>query len=274
MTFEYMGGGALDYLPCQYGESKLSFRGPPANLDEPYCAVLGGSESFGKFLERPFPSLLENLRGTPVVNLGFLNAGTDVFANDETVLNICNKAEMTVIQIMGAQNASNEYYSVHPRRNDRFLNASNLLHSIYRNVDFTDIHFTGHLLHVLADQSREKFMTVRNALKENWVKKMQSILDQINGPVVLLWLADHTPGQVSQKGLIESEPMFVDRDMISQLNGPIVDIVEIITSEEEVLAGQDRMEFTALEELAAREMFGAVIHERVARDLYLAISDA
>lgn len=28
MTYDALGAGALDYLPCRYGTSKLLFRGP------------------------------------------------------------------------------------------------------------------------------------------------------------------------------------------------------------------------------------------------------
>ena len=44
-----------------------------------------------------------------------------VFVNEPTVIDICSKALVTVVQLMGAQNTSNRFYAVHPRRNDRFL---------------------------------------------------------------------------------------------------------------------------------------------------------
>lgn len=267
MAFEYLGRGGLNYYPCGYGDSKLVFRGPSKPLDEPYFAVIGGSETYGKFVEEPYPALLEKFIAGPVVNLGYMNAGTDVFMLDETVMGICAGANVTVIQIMGAQNLSNKYYSVHPRRNDRFLNASGLLHAIYRDVDFTNFHFTRHLLSVLAEVSPTKFEIVREELQGTWIVRMQHILDRLDGPVVLLWIADHKPGEAGRNGLVGSDPMFVDRDMISQLKGPLIEFVEVVSTEDEVSAGHDRMVFTALEELAAREMMGPVVHEAAALKL-------
>jgi hypothetical protein len=268
MAFEHLGTAALDYYPCRYGMSKRDFRGPCAALDQPYCAVIGGSETYGKFVERPYPDLLQDMIEFPVVNLGCMNAGTDVFALDETVMDICANAEITVIQLMGAQNMSNRYYSVHPRRNDRFLNASGLLHAIYRDVDFTDFHFTGHLLNTLVQISPKKFALVREELKETWVGQMQKILDRIDGPVVLLWMADHGPGETSGRATTQSDPTFVDRDMIDRLTGRVIGTVEVLATEEEILAGHDRMIFTALEELVAREMMGPIVHEAVAQKLH------
>nr|WP_253276904.1 DUF6473 family protein [Ruegeria sp. 6PALISEP08] len=38
--------------------SKLWFRGPPGELGKPYVACLGGEETFGRFVEHPFPAEL------------------------------------------------------------------------------------------------------------------------------------------------------------------------------------------------------------------------
>lgn len=156
---------------------------------------------------------------------------------------------------------------MHPRRNDRFLNASGLLHAIYRDVDFTNFHFTGHLLNALAQASPKKFALVREELMETWVARMQSILDRIDGPVVFLWMGNHPPGADSKPLPVHSAPMFVDREMIDRLSGQIIGTVEVLATEEEILAGHDRMIFTALEELVAREMMGPIVHEAVARKL-------
>ena len=124
MTFETMGSVGLDYLPCRYGHSKLLFRGPRRRLEGAYCIALGGTETYGKYIHTPFPALLEKAIRIPVVNLGLPNAGIDVFLNEAVVLDACNGARATIIQLPGAQNMSNRFYSVHPRRNDRFLQAS------------------------------------------------------------------------------------------------------------------------------------------------------
>lgn len=42
MTYDALGAGALDYLPCRYGTSKLLFRGPRRPLKDPYLVFMGG----------------------------------------------------------------------------------------------------------------------------------------------------------------------------------------------------------------------------------------
>ena len=267
MAFEYFGAGALDYYPCRYGNSKLLFRGPRKKLNKPYCAVIGGSETYGIFVEEPYPLLLERMAEKSVVNLGYMNAGTDVFANDPTVLEICADAEVTVIQIMGAQNLTNRFYTVHSRRNDRFLKPSSLLNTIYREVDFTEIHFTRHLLCALTEASEQKFEMVRDKLKSAWVTRMRAILSRVGGRVILLWLAEHSPDDQPNGENLGPNPLFVDRSMIEQLADFNVELVEIVATPEEVAAGQVRMVFTQLDHPKAQEMLGPVVQEAAARAL-------
>lgn len=267
MAYENMGEGALNYNPCRYGKSKLLFRGPRKKLEGDYIAVLGGTETYGKFVEMPFPALLEQELEIPVANLGCVNAGTDVFTNDQAVMDICSKARATVIQISGAQNMSNRFYAVHPRRNDRFLRASTLLKTIYREVDFTDFNFTRHLLRTLFDTSPEKFAMVRQELKDAWVARMKMMLTKTGSKVVLVWMADHSPDDRDGVEYLGGDPLFVDRRMLDELRPLVKDIVEVVASAEEVDAGYARMVFADMDAPTAREMLGTVVHARVADEL-------
>ena len=165
MAFEYPGDGSLDYYPCRYGTSRVMFRGPRRDLDRPYVAMLGGTETYGKFVPEPYPALTEAATGLRVVNLGYVNAGLDLYLKDADVLETAAQARLTVVQIMGAQNLSNRFYTVHARRNDRFLHASPLLRHIYREVDFTEFSFTRHMLHSLQAVSIDRFEVLAEELR-------------------------------------------------------------------------------------------------------------
>ena len=267
MAYQNLGEGALDYVPCRYGKSKLLFRGPKRKLGGTFVAALGGTETYGKFIARPFPVLTEDLLGAPVVNLGCVNAGIDVFANDQTVIDACSQAEVTVIQITGAQNMSNRFYAVHPRRNDRFLRASNLLKTIYREVDFTEFNFTRHLLTALKAASADKFAMVEQELKEAWVARMKTLVSKIDSKVVLLWLADHTPDDWTSCTVDGSDPLFVDRQMLHEVEPFTSALVEVVVTQDELTAGFDDMVFTDLEEPAAHGMLGTVGHAKAAHAL-------
>lgn len=274
MTYDALGPGALDYLPCRYGTSKLLFRGPRRDLDTPYLAFIGGTETYGKFIEQPFPARVEKVIGTTCANFGFPNAGIDAFAHDPFVVNAALKAKITVIQVLGAQNMTNRFYAVHPRRNDRFVSASQLLSTIYREVDFADFHFTKHMLNRLLIVSPDRFETVRAELQQAWLARMRLMLGQIKGKTILLWLADHEPqsNDATADPTLGSDPLFVTREMIDEIAQYATKVVEAVASKEVISAGTDGMVFSQMEAMAAAEMMGPGAHEEAADALIKAIN--
>ena len=268
MTYENLGEGALDYLPCRYGKSKLLFRGPRRKLEGDYALFLGGTETYGKFIEQPFPALVEKRLGMPCVNFGWLNAGVDVFLNDSTVIEAAQGARVTVIQAMGAHNMSNRFYAVHPRRNDRFLKASTLMSQVFREVDFTEFHFTRHMLSTLSRMSPERYSMVREELRSAWMARMEQLLAKISGKTVLLWFADHQPDDAPEAddGL-GPDPLFVDREMIEAVRPMVTEVVEATASSKALALGTEGMVFSQMEAPAAGEMLGPMAHAEAAESL-------
>lgn len=265
MAYEMKGGGKIDYQPCRYGASKLIFRGPKRLLGDGFCAVLGGNATYGRFVERPYPALIEEATGIRMVNFGCMNAGVDVYLNDPGIVDLCNGARLTVVQIMGAQNMTNRFYAVHPRRNDRFLRASGLLKTIYREVDFTEFHFTRHMLKALQELSPDRFEVVAEELKAAWVARMQLLLRRITGKTLLLWVADQPPGTAASAPRLNREPLLVDRDMIAAVSGYATEYVEATASPAAREAGTRGMVISPLDEAMAAELPGPAVHAEVAR---------
>lgn len=266
MTYERPGEGALDYYPCRYGKSKLLFRGPRRRLEGKYVAVLGGTETYGKFVEDPYPALAEQALDMPVVNMGYLNAGADVFVSEPTIVEACSKARVTVVQLMGAQNMSNRFYAVHPRRNDRFLRASTLMKTVFREIDFTEFHFTRHMLSTLKASAPDKFEILEEELKSAWVARMRTLLEKIEGKKVLLWLSGPGSAHVPDDGL-GFEPLFVDKDMVAQIQPYATDLVKVVPSQQAISAGTAGMHFSDLDLPAAAEMPGPTVHGEIAAAL-------
>ncbi|MDP3341698.1 DUF6473 family protein [Frigidibacter sp.] len=266
MSFENPGAGALDYGPCRYGKSKLLFRGPRRKLEGSYIAALGGSETYGKFVPHPWPDQLEQQLGLPVVNFGYPNAGPDVFINEHALIDAAGRARATVIQLTSAQNLSNRFYAVHPRRNDRFLRASALMKTLFREVDFAEFHFTGHMLTALKAVSPDKFDLVEQELKAAWVARMKLLLDRIEGKTVLLWLTDHrTDGSAPDP--LGPAPHLVDEDMVATIRPFATDLVRVDPAPAARDAGTEGMVFAPLDEPVARLMAGPSVHAQVAADL-------
>ncbi|WP_425039624.1 DUF6473 family protein [Primorskyibacter sp. S187A] len=265
MTYEARGALAPDYLPCRYGASRLMFRGPKRRLEGEFIAVLGSTETYGKFIETPYPRILEDGIQTPVVNFGCLNAGVDAFAHDPVIIDAANSARAVIVQVMGAQNMSNRLYTVHPRRNDRFLNASSLLKAVYREVDFTEFHFTRHMLTTLRDIDAARFAMVRDELKQAWCARMRLLLSQINKPMLLLWFAGQKPPEVGQDD--ENDPLYVDSDMLEMITAKTAGIIEVVPSDEAREEGITRMMYDPMDKAAAFEQLSVMAHEEAAQIL-------
>ncbi|WP_338082795.1 DUF6473 family protein [Frigidibacter albus] len=268
MSFENPGAGALDYGPCRYGKSKLLFRGPRRKLEGSFIAALGGTETYGKFVPHPWPAQLEAQLGLPVVNFGYLNAGPDVFINEPVLIEAAGRARATVVQLTSAQNLSNRFYAVHPRRNDRFLRGSSLMKTLFREVDFAEFHFTGHMLTALKAVSPDKFDMIEQELKAAWVARMKLLLDRIEGKTVLLWLTDHRAGGPDLLGPL---PHLVDEEMVMTIRPFATDLVRVDPGPEARNAGTAGMVFAPLDEPAARQMAGPMVHSQVAAELLPAL---
>lgn len=270
MTYDVLGAGALDYMPCRYGQSKLLFRGPERRLDAPYVAFLGGTATYGKFIKTPFPALVESGLGVNCVNFGIANAGVDVLLNDGFLTDACIDACTTVVQIIGAQNLSNRFYTVHPRRNDRFVTASPLLTSIYPEVDFAEFHFNKHMLSSLYQVSRERFAALRNELQTAWLARMKLLIKKATGKVVLVWFADHAPMDAEPEDFDPAKarsPLFVTRQMLDEVATHASACVEVVATPEAMAAGTEGMVFSQMEAMAAAEMLGPKAHGEVAKQL-------
>lgn len=257
----------LSYEPCRYGLSRIFFRGPKRDLDQPYLAFLGGTETFGKFIDEPFPALLEKDLRRPCVNFGCVNGGVDAFVNDPTIMGACRDADLTVLQVMGANNLSNRFYAVHPRRNDRFLRASTVLQAIYNEVDFSEFTFTRHMLGTLYQVSPERFDTVVTELREAWTARMRSMLDQVGRRSVLLWFSrdplTNAPWQ-DRDNPISCDPLFVTRDMINGLRDKVLDVITVQPTAAAAAEGTDGMLFPPMQARAAADMLGVTAHREAA----------
>ncbi|MBK1637098.1 hypothetical protein EV656_109103 [Rhodovulum adriaticum] len=267
MTFAKAGDGALNYYPCRYGRSRLVFRGPKRTPEPPFCAVIGGSETYGKFVETPFPDLLEARTGMMTLNLGCLNAGVDAFLGDPAALELVARARVRVVQAMGAQNMSNRFYVVHPRRNDRFLRASGMLKALYPGVDFTAFAFTGHMLDLLRRSAPDLFPVVVTELQMAWQARMRTLAERLDGPKVLLVVR----GAVDQDNVLGSAPVFVT-DAMEAAVAPAFDRVVRVRVPPGA-RGTQGMVFSELEGPAAAAMPGPAVHEEIAAALAPVVVD-
>lgn len=264
MSYAISQADRVEYAPCRYGASKLTFRGPKTAMDKEYLVAMGATETFGRFVERPFCDRLKDSLKMPVINLGCQNAGIDAFFHDPDVMSLAKGARLTILQVMGAANMSNRLYRVHPRRNDRFLGPSATLKTLYHEVDFTDFSFTRHMLTTLFMISPERFAVVQEELRQAWRARMRSVLQTIDAPVLLLWLRNETPCDLG------IEPLFIEPDMVADIAERCLGVEEVRVQS----AGRDldQMVVGPMQHAQAAHMLNGTAHQAIADQLSTALT--
>ncbi|MEM1234597.1 MAG: DUF6473 family protein [Pseudomonadota bacterium] len=252
-----LGRSLLEIEPCRYGYSQLDCRGPEADLDRPYIAFLGATETVGPFLTRPFPYLVADALGMGCANLGVKNAGPDVFLGDPELLRVAQGAQAVVIEVMTAINLSNAFYKVHPRRNDRVIRSHPALYDLARGLDTTDIHFTGHLLKEVRRLSPEGAQTLVKTVQAAWIERMQSLVMAIGRPVHILRFVTEGAGQAR----------LVEPLMLAALATMAASITRVTPSEAALSEGTEDMFFQPGEQHIAMEMLSATAHQEAAEIL-------
>jgi len=242
-------------------------------LDRPYAAFIGGTQTYGKFIGAPYPALTEAQTGIMCVNFGLPNAGVDVFMHDPQVLSIVNRAGLVVLQVLPALNMSNRFYTVHPRRNDRFVKASATLKAVFREVDFTEFHFTRHMLRHLREVAPDRFGLIRDELQSAWIARMRLLLHQVSAPVVLLWMSSNAPQDEAKSPDLASDPAFVTRGMLNVLKPQVAGLIDATASAAALAAGSEGMVFSELEGAAAAELLGPAAHAEAAEALVPVVTE-
>ena len=258
---------------CRYGASKLWFRGPQRALDVPYVACVGGSETFGRFVESPFPAVLEQRLGQPCVNLGSLFSGVEAMAQDPDILRMMNSAETTILQVPPVLNHTNQFYRVHPRRNDRVLEPTRDLVALYPEIDFADVHFVRHLTLKLADRTDARFAIVAAELRKVWLSELRQLLEKVTSRVLLLWLDMEQCPLGAADGHRMHDLVPVTMDMVSQLSDACTGIVTMTVRPSGASDDLEDMLFGTMQQPMAEFMIGPATHRAIADTVLRAIRD-
>ncbi|WP_217357426.1 DUF6473 family protein [Ruegeria arenilitoris] len=273
MSYHESGATGVEESVCRYGASKLWFRGPKRALRVPYVACVGGTETFGRFVDSPFPAALEQRLEMQCLNLGSLFTGAEGLARDPEILSLMNGAEVCVLQLPSALNQSNRFYRVHPRRNDRVLQATSDLSALYPEVDFADVHFVRHLMSRLSAFSDARFEVVAAELRRAWAEALRTLLDNVTSRVLLLWLDwDHSPAVgLDARGV--SDPVPITQAMIDGVSDGGVATVKMTVRPSGASDDLEDMLFGTMQQPMAEYMIGPATHRAIAERLLPAIRD-
>lgn len=217
----------IEYNAYRFGRSRQRFRGPKPDLSGPYISFIGGSETYGKFVQDPFPSILQNSLDYTCANWGTPGAGPSFFLKDPVVLEACSNSKICVVSVMGAVAMSNRLYSVFKRRNSRVRATSAGLKAMFPNLKLGDYRFAHNMLRHMYRDNPLNFKVLEIELKEAWIARMRELLDEIETTRVLFWISERTPDEgfgPDERDAFVTHPAFVDREMVEAI-APMADLV-------------------------------------------------
>lgn len=154
----------------------LQFRGPaPELVDGQYLTCLGAAQALGVLIDRPFPTLLGEALGVPVLNLGLGGVSASFLAAQEKLLARANRGRAVVLQVVSAR----------AEPNDRFRSTDGI-EMMHDTVEGDDVTTIVEWIRAFEDPRFEDYV---EQCRRSWVTAYHRILDRLDVPVILFWFS-------------------------------------------------------------------------------------
>ncbi len=190
----------------------LFIRGPrPPSLEKgSYFVCLGAAQTFGRFCLRPFPSLLQERLGLPVLNVSHGGAGPSFFLHDkDRLLSYLNGARFVVLQVMSARSEGNSLFE------------SRGVGHYRRKSDGTEMTSEAAFEELLRTQPSAVVARIVEETRSSWLSSYRALLSGLTAPTVLFWFSTRGPDNQSAgkgvRGLLGEYPQLVNRAMLGFL---------------------------------------------------------
>lgn len=216
----------VDYAPYCHSPSGLWIRGPdpfPLNTS-PFVVCLGAAQTFGPFCKRPFPRVLQQALGIPVVNFGYPGAGPAFFNAHPSLIGVANRAAVVVVQAMSGRSVDNSLFvsngleRLTRRADGRVMGAAQAYRALLRRHRFRD---------------RQKLRNLIAETRASWLEDCRKLLEQITVPKIALWFSVRQPDYIERYLLLRTMmgkfPHLVNRPMWEALAGAADDAVTCVT---------------------------------------------
>jgi hypothetical protein len=193
-------------------QTTLLLRGPkPAHLEKGnYFACIGAAQTFGRFCKKPYPTLLQERLGLPVLNFGRGGAGPSFFSEDnEKLLEYLNGAKFVIIQMMSGRSEGNSLFE------------SRGLGTYVRRSDGTSIGCDQAFKELLETANPSDVKRIVAETRQNWINSYANLLTKIQVPKVLFWFSTRNPRYIERYKnaytLFGDFPQLVNLSMVNQI---------------------------------------------------------
>jgi hypothetical protein len=220
-AYQRSDGHFIDYEIYELRGVNGVFRGPPTDSDE-YIACLGAAQTFGRFVQKPFPKLISRGLGIDVLNLGRGGAGPTFPLSNPKLMEYINRARIVIVQVLSGRSQSNSLFHT-------------VGHGMYgvNLVDGRELSADQFYTWLLS-QDEQLARKIVAETRENYVLAMTALLDAIKPPKILFWFSVRRPEyqerwELPLERLWGEFPQFVNQTMLDRLRSHCDSYVECVS---------------------------------------------
>jgi len=232
MSYQDIDFQVIDYNLVALPNAGIRIRGPlPSNLEAGgYICALGAAQTFGRFAERPFLSLVGESIQAETLNLGWAGAGPAQYVSRSKVLEAINRASLAIVQVMSGRSVSNSYFENTGAGSLRPWSAPPGQTPRHAEIEYTELF------------EREGEAVIRALVaetRERYIDEFATLLGAIKVPKILFWFSERSPdylefyrrgGDRSAGGFLGHFPQLVNAQMLEQLKPHADQYVECISA--------------------------------------------
>ena len=245
MSLEYQNTDKklIDYNLFEF--ENLHLRGPKPKLEKgSYFTCIGSAHTFGRYVEKPYPTLLAEKLGIEVLNIGVGGIGPHFFKKP-SLLELINNSRFVVVQTLSGRSTSNTAFdskrgvgltvkieelsfqstedksSILSRKENRDFLQSTPEESLQIPVGVR-LHATKAYESLLKGRDKVFCDAIRQETKLRYTLAMIQLLSQIEVPKCLLYFSVREPSSLSNrykswKDYLGEFPQFVDREVMKNI---------------------------------------------------------
>jgi len=241
--YQHLDAGHFDYqLTALDGIPGERFRGPPPDPERPYIACAGAAQTFGRFCDDPFPTILSRRLGVQAVNLGVGGAGPRYF-DAPHFLRWLAGARLVVLQVLAGRSSGNSLFD---------NTATGTLEGV-RVRDGRVMRFEDFLVELVRDEPAATVRRIVAETRDAYTAGMLGLIGRIEAPTILFWLSTRRPEYVedwtSPWGVMGAFPQLIDRTVLDRLSPACAAAVECVSD-----AGLPQSLWAADEEVLGTEL--------------------
>jgi len=222
----------IDYQLTLLPGTEFAVRAPlPSRLDgsKPFICAMGAAQTFGRFAERPFLTLLGERLGVETLNLGAAGAGPGQYMRRPNVLEIANRSSLVILQVMSGRSVSNSYFEN--------VYAGSL--RPWSEPKEEPQHAEAAYSKLYMDKGEDFIRALIAETRDNYLNEYFKLLGAIRAPTILFWFSQretnyqerYPPGGARAAGaFLGAFPQLVNTEMVARLRPHVNSYVECITS--------------------------------------------